>query len=137
MIALNTHLIRIYRKLFRVHSRDKSGHPPVKKNSDQVPRLPKFNRSIILLFLTYFKVTQNRIKHSATIVHLKLKVTFTKLILADITSVKDYLLKSFNSILELQNHQISKVKTGLANHCNNKWRHLSNSGQSATSFSTQ
>ena len=60
-----------------------------------------------------------------------------KLILADITSVKDYLLKSFNSILELQNHQIPKVKTGLANHCNNNWRHLSDSGQSATSFSTQ
>ena len=42
-----------------------------RKNSDQVPRSPKFKRSIILLFLTYFKVTQNRIKHSATIVHLK------------------------------------------------------------------
>ena len=42
-----------------------------RKNSDQVPRSPKFKRSIILLFLTYFKVTQNPIKHSATVVHLK------------------------------------------------------------------
>ena len=42
-----------------------------RKNSDQVPRSPKFKRSVILLFLTYFKVTQNRIKHSTTIVHLK------------------------------------------------------------------
>ena len=42
-----------------------------RKNSDQVPRSPKFKRSIILLFLTHFKVAQNRIKHIATIVHLK------------------------------------------------------------------
>ena len=42
-----------------------------RKNSDQVLRSPKFKRSIILLFLTYFKVTQNQIKHSTTIVHLK------------------------------------------------------------------
>ena len=42
-----------------------------RKNSDQAPRSLIFNRSIILLFLTYFKVAQNRIKYSATIVHLK------------------------------------------------------------------
>ena len=42
-----------------------------RKNSDQVPRSPKFNRSTFLLFLTYFKVTQNQMKHSATTVHLK------------------------------------------------------------------
>ena len=42
-----------------------------RKNRDQPPRLPKFKRSIILLFRTYFKVTQNRIKHSTTIVYLK------------------------------------------------------------------
>ena len=42
-----------------------------RKNSDQVPRSLKFKRSINLLFFTYFKVTQNRIKHSTTIVHLK------------------------------------------------------------------
>ena len=42
-----------------------------RKNSDQAPRSPKFKRSIILLFRTYFKVTQNQIKHSTTIVHLK------------------------------------------------------------------
>ena len=42
-----------------------------RKNSDQAPGSPKFKRSIILLFLTHFKVTQNQIKHSATIVHLK------------------------------------------------------------------
>ena len=49
---------------------------------------------------------------------------------------KGLFTKEFQSILELQNHQIPKVKTGLANHCNNNWRRLSNSGQSATSFST-
>ena len=108
-----------------------------RKNSDQVPRLPKFKRSIFLLFLTYFKVTQNRIKHSATIVHLKTQSNLYKVNSRRHYKCKDYLLKSFNSILELQNHQIPKVNTGLANHCNNNWRHLSNSGQSATPFLTQ
>ena len=42
-----------------------------RKNSDQVVKSPKFKRSIILLFLAHFKVTQNRIKYSTTIVHLK------------------------------------------------------------------
>ena len=42
-----------------------------RKNSDQATRSPKFKRSVILLFHTYFKVTQNRIKHCATIIHLK------------------------------------------------------------------
>ena len=40
-------------------------------NSDKSPRSPKFKRSIILLFSTYFKLTQNLTKHRALIAHLK------------------------------------------------------------------
>ena len=77
------------------------------------------------------------IEHSTTIAQLK-----TLSNLYEVNSSRHYKCKGpfteeFQSILELQNHQIPKVKTGLANHCNNNWRHLSNSGQSATSFSTQ
>ena len=50
---------------------------------------------------------------------------------------KGLFTEEFHSISELQNHQIPKVKTGLANRCNNNWRHLSDSRQSTISFSAQ
>ena len=98
---------------------------------------PKYKRNIILLFSTYSKVTlrsnQTQHHHSTTI---------TQSNLYEVNSSRHYKCKGlfteeFQSILELQNHQIPKVKTGLANHCNNNWRHLSDSGQSITSLSTQ
>ena len=104
------------------------------KNSNQSLGLPKHKRSIILLFSTYHKVirklNQTQCHHSTTITrsnlykgnssrHYKCKGLFTE---------------EFQSILELQNHQIPKVKTGLANHCNNNWRHPSDSGQSTHSL---
>ena len=136
MIALNAHLNRIYRKLFRVHSRDKGGHPPRRKqrSTAQITRIEgKYNFTIFYIF----QITSYGIKHSATIAQLK-----TQSNLYEVNSSRHYKCKGpfteeFQSISELQNHQIPKVKTGLANHCNNNWRHLSNSGQSATSFSTQ
>ena len=107
------------------------------KNSDQSLGLPKYKRSIILLFSTYHKVTRkfNQTQHHHS-------TTITQSNLYKVNSSRHYKCKGlfteeFQSILELQNHQIPKVKTGLANHCNNNWRHLSNSEQSATSFSTQ
>ena len=139
MIALTAHLNRLHRKSFRIYLRDKGGHSSrnKKKNSDQLLRSPKHKRSIILLFFTYHKVirklNQTQRHHSTTI---------TQGNLYEVNSSRYYKCKGsfteeFQSILELQNHQIPKVKTGLANHCNNNWRHLSDSGQSATSFSTQ
>ena len=98
---------------------------------------PKYKKSIILLFFTYCKVTlksnQTQHHHSTTITQSNLyKVNSSRHY-----KCKGLFTEEFQSILELQNHQIPKVKTGLANHCNNNWRHLSNSGQSVTSFSTQ
>ena len=107
------------------------------KNSDQSLGLPKHKRSIILLFSTYHKVIQ---KSDQTQCHHS--TTITQSNLYKVNSSRYYkciglFTEEFQSFLELQNHQIPKVQTGLANHCNNNWRHLSNSGQSATSFSTQ
>ena len=73
---------------------------------------------------------QTQCHHSATI-------TLSKLY--EVNSSRHYKCKGlfteeFQSILELQNHQISKVKTGLENHCNNNWRHLSDSRQLTTTF---
>ena len=108
-----------------------------KKNSDQSLGSPKYKRSIILLFSTYRKVTrkfnQTQHHHSTTIIRSNLY---------EVNSSRHYKCKElfteeFKSILELQNHQIPKVKTGLANHCNNNWRHLSDSGHSTIPFSTQ
>ena len=136
MIALATHLNRSYRKHFRLYLGHKGGHPS-RKHSDRLLRLPKYKRTIILLFSTYYKVTlkpyQTQCHHSTTI---------TQSNLYEVNSSRHYKCKGlfteeFQSILELQNHQIPKVKTGLANHCNNNWRHLSDSGQLTTSFSTQ
>ena len=107
---------------------------PQGENSHQPLRLPELKRSIILLFSTYFKLTKIQIKHSATIARLK-----TLSNLYEVNSSRHYKCKGlfteeFQSILELQNHQIPKVKTGLANHCNNNWRYLSDSRQSSTTF---
>ena len=136
MIALAANLNRLYRKDFRLYLRHKGGHP-LRKHSDQLLGSPKYKRSIILLFSTIRKVTlrsnQTQCHHSTII---------TQSNLYEVNSSRHYKCKGlfteeFQSILELQNHQIPKVKIGLANHCNNNWRHLSNSGQSTTSFSTQ
>ena len=137
LIALTAHLNRLHRKSFRIHLRDKGGHSSRKKNSDQSLGSPKHKRSIILLLSTYHKVirklNQTQHHHSTTITQSNLyKVNSSRHY-----KCKGLFTEEFQSILELQNHQIPKVKTGLANHCNNNWRHLSDSGQSATSFSTQ
>ena len=70
MIALNAHLNRIYRKLFRVHSRDKGGHPPRRKqrSTTQITRSEgKYNFTIFYIF----QITSYGIKHSTTIAQLK------------------------------------------------------------------
>ena len=100
------------------------------KNSDQLLGSPKYKRSIILLFSTQHKVAQ---KFNETQRHHS--ITITQSNLYEVNSSRHYKCKGlfteeFKSILELQNHQIPKVKTGLANHCNNNWRHPSDSGQS-------
>ena len=136
MIALATHLNRLHRKYFRVHLRDKGGHP-LRKKQRLIARIAKiqekYNFAILYIFQSNAKSNQTQCHHSTSITqsnlyevncsrYYKCKVLFTE---------------EFQSILELQNHQIPKVKTGLANHCNNNWRHLSNSRQSTTTFSTQ
>ena len=135
-IALATHLNRLYRKHFRLYLGHKGGHR-LRKHSDRLLRSPKYKRSIVLLFSNQCKVTlksnQTQRHHSTTITQCNLyKVNFNRHY-----KCKGLFTEEFQSILELQNHQIPKVKTGLANHCNNNWRHLSDSGQSTTSFSTQ
>ena len=135
MITLATHLNRLYRKHFRSYLRHKGGHPS-RRHSNRPPGLPKYKRSIILLFSTQLKVTlrlnQTQHHHSTIITQSNLyKVNSSRHY-----KCKGLFTEEFQSILELQNHQIPKVKTGLANHCNNNWRHLSFSGQSTTSFST-
>ena len=135
-IPLATHLNRIYRKFFRVYLRDKEGHPS-KEKQRSITRIAniqeKYNFAIFYLSQSNLKFNQTQRHHSTTI---------TQSNLYEVNSSRYYKCKGlfteeFQSILELQNHQIPKVKTGLANHCNNNWRHLSNSGQSTTSFSTQ
>ena len=135
MITLATHLKRLYRKHFRSYLRHKGGHPS-RRHSDRLLGSPKYKRSILLLFSTQLKVT---LRSNQTQCHHITIITQSNLY--EVNSSRHYKCKGlfteeFQSILELQNHQIPKVKTGLANHCNNNWRHLSNSGQSTTSFST-
>ena len=93
----------------------------------------KYNFSIF----TYRKVTQ---KFNQTQCHHSMTKALSNLY--EVNSNRHYKCKGlvteeFQSILELQNHQIPKVKTGLANHCNNNWRYLSDSRQSSTTISTQ
>ena len=115
----------------------KGGHTLSCKDiaTDRMDR--QFYRSIFLLFTIQLKVilrsSQTQRYHS---------ITITQSNLYEGNSSRHYECKGlfteeFQSILELQNHQNRKVKTGLANHCNNNWRHLSDSRQSTTSFSTQ
>ena len=125
MITLTAHLNRLHRKFFRVYLKRQGWTSMKEKNSDQLLRSPKHKRSIILLFSTYHKVirklNQTQRHHSTTI---------TQGNLYEVNSSRHYKCKGlfteeFQNILELQNHQIPKVRTGLANHCNNNWRHLS------------
>ena len=136
MISLTTHPNRS-QKVFQSLPKETRVDIHQGKNSDQSLGSPIYKRSIILLFSTYRKVTQklNQTQHHHS-------TTITQSNLYEVNSSRYYKCKGvftdeFQSILELQNHQIPKVNTGLANHCNNNWRHLSDSGQSATSFSTQ
>ena len=136
LIALTAHLNRLHRKSFRIYLRDKGGHSSRKKQRS-ITLIAKHKRSIILLFSTYHKVIQ---KSDQTQRHHS--TTITQSNLYEVNSSRHYKSKGlfteeFQSILELQNHQIPKVKTGLANHCNNNWRHLSDSRQLTTTFSTQ
>ena len=108
-----------------------------KKNSDQLLGSPKTQEKYNFTIFTYHKVirklNQTQHHHSTTITQSNLyKVNSSRYY-----KCKGLFTEEFQSILELQNHQTPKVKTGLANHCNNNWRNLSDSGQSATSFSTQ
>ena len=128
---------QIIQKSFSEFTQETRVDIPQEEKSDQPLRSPELKRSIILLFSTYFKVTQNRIKHSATIAHLKLKSNFYEVNSSRHYKCKGLFTEEFQSILELQNHQIPKVKTALANHCNNNWRYLSDSRQSSTTLSTQ
>ena len=136
LIALAAHLNRIYRKFFRVYLRDKEGHPS-KQKQRSITRIAniqeKYNFVIFYLSQSNLKFSQTQRRHSTTITQSNLyKVNSSRYY-----KCKGLFTEEFQSILELKNHQIPKVKTGLANHCNNNWRHLSNSGQSTTSFSTQ
>ena len=112
-------------------------HQGKKKKQRSIARIAKTQEKYNFTIFYIFQITPYGIKHSTTIAQLK-----TQSNLDEVNSRRHYKCKGsfteeFQSILELQNHQIPKVKTGLANHCNNNWRHLSDSGQSATSFSTQ
>ena len=106
-----------------------------KKNSDQSLGSQKtqvrYNLTIFYLSQNNSKLDQTRRHHSTTI---------TQSNLYEVNSSRHYKCKGlfteeFQSILELQNHQSPKVKTGLVNH--NNWRYLSDSRQSTTTFSTQ
>ena len=57
--------------------------------------------------------------------------------LANSTSVRTQNTVKILHEFELQNHQTPVVRSGLASHCNNNRRHLSDSRQLTTSFSTQ
>ena len=48
-----------------------------------------------------------------------LLITFTRVILAYVTTVRDFLLQNLQALSELQNHQTPMVKLGLANLYNN------------------
>ena len=125
LITLTAHLIRLCRKLFHSLLKRQGWTSIWEKNSDQSLGSPKYKRSIILLFSTQHKVTR---KFNET--HHHHSTTITQSNLYEVNSSRHYKCKGlfteeFQSILELQNHQIPKVKTGLANHCNNNWRHLS------------
>ena len=136
-MPLATNLKRLYRKHFSFVL-ETQGWTSIRKTHRLTTRIAKITeRSKILIFSSQLKVTlrssQIRCHHSTII---------TQSNLYEVNSSRHYKCKGliteeFQSILELQNHQIPKVKTGLANHCNNNWRHLSDSGQSTTSFSTQ
>ena len=125
------------RKHFRSYSVDKGGHTSSCKDTVANCSDRQIYRSIILLITVQIKVilrsSQTQRNHS---------ITITRSNLYKGSSSRHYECKrifteEFQSILELQNHQIPKVKTGLANNCNNNWRHLSDSRQSTTPFSTQ
>ena len=93
----------------------------------------KYNFTIFTYHKVIRKLNQTQCHHSTTSTQSNLYEVNS----SGYYKCKGLCTEEFQSILELQNHQIAKVKTGLANRCNNNWRQLSNSGQSATSFSTQ
>ena len=140
MIALTAHLNILHRKSFRIYLRDKGGHSSRKKTKKKQRSITwiaktqeKYNFTIFTYHKVIRKLNQTQHHHSTTITQSNLYEVNS----SGYYKCKRLFTEEVQSILELQNHQIPKVKTGLANHCNNIWRHLSNSGQSATSFSTQ
>ena len=88
-------------------------------------------RSEYSIFPISFYCTQHN--HS----NYKFISNFTKLVLAKSAKVKvQNTVKTFNEF-ELQNQQTPVVNLGLAYHCQNNRRTLSDSSQLTTSFSTQ
>ena len=88
-------------------------------------------RSKYDIFQISFYCTQHN--HS----NYKFYRNFTKLDLAKSAEVKvQNTVKTFHE-LQLQNQQTPVVNSGLAYHCQNKRRTLSDSSQLTTSFSTQ
>ena len=108
-----------------------------KKKQQSIAQIAKTQEKYNFTIFYIFQITPYGIEHSATIAQLKTQSNLYKVNSSRHYKCKGSFTEEFQSILELQNHQIPKVKTGLANHCNNNWRHLSDSGKSATSFSTQ
>ena len=83
------------------------------------------------IFPILFHCTQHN--HS----NFKFYSNFTKLDLAKSVKVKvQNTVKTFHEF-KLQNQQTPVVKSGLAYHCQNNRRNLSDSSQLTTSFSTQ
>ena len=108
-----------------------------KKKQRSIAQIARTQEKYNFTISTYHKVIQ---KLNQTQRHHRTTITQSNLYKVNSSGYykcKGLFTEEFQSILELQNHQIPKVKTGLANCCNNNRRHLSDSGQSATSFSTQ
>ena len=76
-------------------------------------------------------------KRTNTIAQLKTQSNLYEVNSSRHYKCKGLVTEEFQSISELQNHQIPKVKTGLANHWNNNWRYLSDSRESSTTSPTQ
>ena len=75
MIALATHLNRLYRKHFRVHLRDKGGHPPRRKQRliAQIAKIQeKYNFTIFYIFQSNSKSNQTQHHHSTIITQSRL-----------------------------------------------------------------
>ena len=84
------------------------------------------------------KIFLIKFMHIAQVIETEiLLITFTRVILAHVTRVKDFLLQNLQAFSELQNHQTPMVKLGLANLYNNFGRNLSDSRQLTTSHHTQ